>query len=84
MTEKTLQSIFLPRAQGIGHLMRDRVWRMTGFGVGRAAHGRADGRAGPDHQVPARVRWGRLHRDRLHHARRLGRRTLGRGAGSAE
>ena len=31
MTEKTLQSIFLPRAQGVGHLMRDRVWRMTAF-----------------------------------------------------
>ena len=31
MTEKTLESIFLPRARGIGHLMRDRAWRMTGF-----------------------------------------------------
>ena len=31
MIEKTLQSIFLPRAHGVGHLMRDRVWRMTGF-----------------------------------------------------
>ena len=31
MSDKTLQSIFLPRARGVGHLMRDRVWRMTAF-----------------------------------------------------
>ena len=26
-----LHEVFLGRAQGVGHLMRDRVWRMTGF-----------------------------------------------------
>ena len=31
MADKTLESIFLPRARGVGHLMRDRVWRMTAF-----------------------------------------------------
>ena len=34
MTTVPLHEIFLRRSQGVGHLMRDRVWRMTAFGSG--------------------------------------------------
>ena len=32
--DTSLQTLFLRRAQGVGHLMRDRVWRTAGFGSG--------------------------------------------------
>ena len=31
VTAHPLHEIFRGRAQGVGHLMRDRVWRMVGF-----------------------------------------------------
>ena len=34
MADLTLYEVFLRRAQGVGHLMRSRVWRMDGFGSG--------------------------------------------------
>ena len=30
MTDRLISDVFLGRAQGVAHLMRDRVWRMTG------------------------------------------------------
>ena len=32
MTEKPLFDVFLHRAQGVGHVLRNRVWRMDNFG----------------------------------------------------
>ena len=31
MSDTPIHEVFRGRAQGVGHLMRDRVWRMTGF-----------------------------------------------------
>ena len=34
MAQRPIQEVFMRRARGVGHILRDRVWRMTGFESG--------------------------------------------------